>query len=93
METVKRIKKISNDDDVFVILRVDRVTAVKVRKIVHTQEWYDGDDVILEANQQRDYMELEVAGLLSELRGYWTEWKSRAKLLRERREKGEKWKL
>lgn len=69
--------------DTFVIFRVPRNQVGKIRRLVHSQPWYTGDDVPVRS-PGRDYLGADQSAVYTAMTEYFDSWKQRAKAFRER---------
>lgn len=73
------------NEEVYLVIKVKRGAMPKIRKWLHAQEWYSGDDVPI-ANGI-DYFGHDTRPVYAALTTYWENWKRTAQRHREMRNK------
>lgn len=67
----------NKDETVYLVVKVKRSEMAKIRKLLHKQEWYTGDDVPI-ADRSRDYVGIPVRDLFQAIDTYFKAWKAAA---------------
>ena len=67
----------NKDETVYLVVKVKRSEMAKIRRLLHSQAWYTGDDVPI-ADRNRDYMGILVGDLFRAIDMYFMAWKAAA---------------
>ena len=74
----------NKDETVYLVVKVKRSEMAKIRRLIHKQEWYTGDDVPI-ADRSHDIAGIPVKGVFEALDTYFITWKAAAAAWRARK--------
>lgn len=76
---------VNREEEVFLVIRTTKGEMRQIRKLIHEQPWYKGDDVPLRS--PRDFFGIPTDSIIEILESYWAAWKERAAQYRQLRGK------